>query len=232
MPTSNIDLVPIIIKILTNLKPKSILDFGIGFGKYGFLLREYLDVHKLENGFAGRLSENFTTKIDGIEICDKYISEVQKGIYDQIFIGNGLEIIDKLDKYEVVLLLDVIEHFDKKEGYRLLAKILQKKIKACIISTPAFNYKQGNFYTNDYETHKSFWQIKDFNRYIYKQHKIFGGQIMLIVIHENNLKIKIPSLREGWSGRYLLKEVWNIILELLPKVVLKLRFLMGRLIKS
>jgi hypothetical protein len=44
MPTSRWDSIPAIVDIVMNLEPTpaKILDVGIGYGKFGFLAREYL----------------------------------------------------------------------------------------------------------------------------------------------------------------------------------------------
>jgi len=44
MPTSDLYNITPILTIISNLKPKKILDVGCGFGKYGLLMREYLEV--------------------------------------------------------------------------------------------------------------------------------------------------------------------------------------------
>ncbi len=43
MPLSFAQAIPVIIEQVAHLKPSSILDVGIGFGKYGVLLREVLE---------------------------------------------------------------------------------------------------------------------------------------------------------------------------------------------
>ncbi len=59
--------------------PMSVLDIGIGFGIFGFLAREYTDVR------LGRYF-NWKTRIDGIEIFEKYITHLQREIYNNIYI--------------------------------------------------------------------------------------------------------------------------------------------------
>ena len=44
MPTGNKYVIVPMIKLIEQINPKSVFDVGIGFGKWGFLLREYLDV--------------------------------------------------------------------------------------------------------------------------------------------------------------------------------------------
>ena len=53
--------------IINALQPRSILDVGCGFGKYGMLLREYLDVwHERYD------KERWQVRIVGIEAFEQY----------------------------------------------------------------------------------------------------------------------------------------------------------------
>lgn len=44
MPMSAYHCLPYVLELLITARPARVLDAGAGFGKYGFLLREYLDV--------------------------------------------------------------------------------------------------------------------------------------------------------------------------------------------
>ena len=60
-------------------KPKNILDIGIGFGKWGFLIREYYEIRNKRIN-----KKEWKVRIEGIEVVPKYISKIQKIIYDKI----------------------------------------------------------------------------------------------------------------------------------------------------
>jgi len=116
MPSSHWYQLNEIMELIIFTQPKSILDVGIGFGKYGFLLREYLEL------YDGREEYNdWKRTIDGIEIFKNYITSLNKMIYDKIYIGDALDILPTLDKkYDLILLVDILEHFDYDDGIRLL----------------------------------------------------------------------------------------------------------------
>lgn len=120
MPTSFIHAVPTIVETVTALSPESILDIGIGFGKYGVLLREALEVAHL-----------------------RYHREDWK-IHD------------------VVLRIDVLEHFEKEKGKRLIAELLKHAKQSLLISTPRFPAPQEAYLDNLFEAHRSRWHIPDF----------------------------------------------------------------------
>lgn len=159
MPSSAIELLTPIMNEVIGLNPKSILDIGIGFGKYGFLCREYLDI-RLATKEPNRYSK-WEIRIDGIEIFTKYITEIQKLIYSNIYFGNALQVIDTLPDYDLILMIDVIEHLEKGTGKFLVAKA-RKKCSALIISVPNKLRKQEAVMGNVYEKHISTWAEADF----------------------------------------------------------------------
>jgi len=158
MPSSNYRTIETIITAVSSISPKKTLDIGIGFGKYGFLLREYLEL------WDGRYIYNdWIRQIDGIEVFKDYVTPLQEMIYNWIYIGNALDIVPTLNTtYDLILLIDVIEHFTKNDGFLLLDKC-RKKCKNIIISTPKNASRQKDAFNNPYETHLSQWGECDFS---------------------------------------------------------------------
>lgn len=159
MPGSHSYQINQIINLITLIDPKSILDIGVGFGKYGFLSREYLDT-KEEQGY-----KNFQLTVDGIEVFDNYLTPVHSFIYDNIFIGNALDVVPTLEKkYDLVLLIDVLEHFNYDDGILLLNKLL-KCSNNILISIPVKIGDQGAAYDNIHEVHEFQWLNKHFKNF-------------------------------------------------------------------
>jgi hypothetical protein len=137
-----------------DLKPKTILDLGFGFGSKGMLFREYTDVW---NGdYFG-----WKTRIDGVEIYDEYITDLQRIIYDNIYTQNISLFVKTMGYYDLVYMGDVIEHFSKEEGKKVIEE-LKKKSRCLIIVTPVKVLAQGDVYGNKFEEHKSQWSAEDF----------------------------------------------------------------------
>jgi SAM-dependent methyltransferase len=140
---------------ITQIQPKSVLDVGVGFGKWGFLAREYLDVS------AGRYAPaDWQVRIEGVEAFPEYATPLYSYIYDQVHYGDVREVIGSLPDYDLVIIGDVIEHFTKKEGRELLNK-LRTKARFVLLSSPTVFFQQEMF-GNEYETHRSFWTVRDF----------------------------------------------------------------------
>lgn len=159
MPSSYPHNILPILQIIGVLKPKSILDIGIGRGKYGFLIKEYWS----------------ETKVDGVEVFEPYITNLQREIYNKIFVGNVLEM--DLGDYDLYLLIDTIEHWGKDEAYRLINKLLKKG--KVLISTPKKFISQSEYDGNKWEVHKTFWNIDDFKDYKFE---ICPNELSLIII--------------------------------------------------
>uniref|UniRef100_A0A7V4TH12 Glycosyltransferase n=1 Tax=Candidatus Caldatribacterium saccharofermentans TaxID=1454753 RepID=A0A7V4TH12_9BACT len=157
MPLSFVQAIPVIIEQVAHLKPSSILDVGIGFGKYGVLLREALELP-----YERYARSRWKVKIDGVEAFEGYRNPIHEFAYNRVFYGRIEEILSSLGQYDVILLIDVLEHFEKEEGKKLLQDLLLHARKSLLVSTPRFPAPQGAYLGNAFEAHKSRWHILDF----------------------------------------------------------------------
>lgn len=156
MPSSHIYQLNEITDLLLRCNPMSLLDVGVGFGKYGFLAREYLEL------WDGRFEYGkWRRRIDGIEIFPEFIGDLQRAIYDEIHIGDALEIIPRLPlRYDLILLVDVLEHFHEPEARALLGLSLERG-RNVLVSTPLDIGRQGAKFGNEHETHHFQWRPQD-----------------------------------------------------------------------
>lgn len=157
MPTSWYHMIPRILGRVLIEQPRTILDVGTGFGKYGVLLRETLDV-------AGKRydRDDWQMRIDGIEVFAGYRNPIHSYVYDHVYYDTVENVLPSLGTYDVILLIDVLEHFEKDEGRKLLRALLAHTGKALIVSTPVTPAEQGAYLGNAYETHRSRWTVADF----------------------------------------------------------------------
>ena len=137
--------------------PKSILDLGIGHGINGAGIRNWLNVGIKDNYKA--------TKLIGVEGFAQYKSALWE-CYDEVHTCAIQYFLSSDSRaFDCVLMTDVLEHFDKDEGYAVIAKIVDKVLASggiLIISTPAVWIEQGAAYGNEFERHKSLWNYSDF----------------------------------------------------------------------
>jgi len=195
MPSSHYFQLNEIVDIISLTNPQKLLDIGVGFGKYGFLAREYLELWR-----EGGEYHKWEVQIDGIEAFEPYITPVHKFIYNNIFIGNALDVLPNLkDKYDLILLIDVFEHFTYEDGLKLLEKC-RKAGRNILISVPVAMSEQEAVYGNLFETHKNAWKQKDF-RHIPDKFFIKNVKSMICFIGEDSLKInKILKKRRLRTG--------------------------------
>lgn len=141
-----------------NRPDTSILDCGIGYGIYGPMIRQWCD-----QGYV----RNFKTYIMGIEGFSGYKNCCWEA-YNQVHVTTiqfYLEWPNSVkDEFNVILLMDVIEHFTKEEGLVVLKK-LKAKLKTrgvFYVATPGILNEQGAAYGNELETHKYGWTSEEF----------------------------------------------------------------------
>ena len=159
MPTSPYAHLYSLVVYLDALRPQSILDVGLGNGKLGFIARDLLDVML---GERYRKCE-WQLKLDGIEVYEDYIQDHQRALYDEIFIGDAFDIIDQLGQYDLIVIGDVLEHFDKKKGMDFMDKCFRHANEAVCLFVPLGDgWPQDAIYGNPYETHRSIWQLDEF----------------------------------------------------------------------
>ena len=209
VPSSHFYQLNEVVELIFLTSPMSVLDVGIGFGKYGFLCREYLDL------LDGREKVNdWKRRIDGIEIFENYITPLQKKIYDHIYIGNALDILPNLNKtYDLILLIDIIEHCDYKDGEKLL-ELCRQHGKNVIVSTPKMDIPQPTMFGNPFEAHKAYYGKKFFRKY---RDKIFISNFFSLIVYlgENTQAIK----RILWKRRLLLNLPLHLKLKSISKSI-------------
>jgi len=157
MPTSHLLQLNEITQLIKLTDPGAILDVGIGFGKYGFLAREYLELWDGRQNYG-----EWTRRIDGVEAFAGYVGPLQRSIYNTIHVGSALDVVPTLDAtYDLVLLIDVLEHFSHEDGMRLLKECLRVG-RNLLVAVPKPFEDQGAAFGNEFETHRFDWRRKDF----------------------------------------------------------------------
>ena len=95
------------------------------------------------------------------------------------------------NSFDVVLMIDFIEHLDKEAGQKIMEEAKRVCKKKVILFTPAFwtdnkeNIENPELwsYQNKYDLHKSFWSVEDFPGW--KAHQ-YQDQRFLLRVWENN----------------------------------------------
>ena len=137
---------------------KTVLELGAGKDSYvNFKCRDYkitaLDLHKasIENS---KEHNNF----------DDYI------------LGDAREIREIFEdrSFDLVTAFDLIEHFEKNEGYQLLKDILKIAGERVIVFTPNGFVPQSATDDNPFQEHKSGWTYKEMKKSGFKVYGVNG----------------------------------------------------------
>jgi len=162
MPVSSIDNLYPVASFVRDLSPARVLDVGIGFGLYGALCRQILDI--AEGRYA---RDTWKASIIGVEAFAQYRTPLWDFVYDRVEIGTAPEVLDRVPPADLAILCDVIEHLTKDAGMRLVETLLNKA-EAVVVSTPLVFMNDPNSYTemNDKEQHLSLWEEKDFRPWV------------------------------------------------------------------
>ena len=139
-----------------------VVDLGCGRGFYGMVIRQ-----------------NFgNVKLIGVDIWPPYLEEA-RGRYDELVRADIRDYVKQMGFVDVALMMDVIEHFEKEEGLRLLGE-LRRRAGHIFVSTPLFPYPQGPLEGNPYEEHKSYWSREEMESLGFRT--IYTGNVVGIYV--------------------------------------------------
>ncbi len=181
MPSSRPELIPFVINLVMQLQPRSILEIGTGFGKYGMLFREYLDIWDMQD-VADYDQSRWKARIEGIEATAEYLTPLHDYIYDKIHRGDASAIIDTLGQYDVIIMGDVLEHFDKQVGAALINKLFAHADKCVVLTFPIDAAVNDDVLGNPHEAHRSAWNRRDFRAFPHVAYKVFEGREALVTL--------------------------------------------------
>ena len=142
--------------------------------------------------------------------CDMFAAAIEEskkeGIHDQYLLVNALD-LDKTfspKSFDCVLALDLIEHLEKEEGFRLISLMEEIAKKRVIIFTPNGLLPQEEFGGNILQIHKSGWSVEEMREKGFRVIGILGWKAL-----------------RGTKGslKFSPKTFWSIISTLTQQVV-------------
>lgn len=182
---------------------KTVLDLGCGDGK-----------------FTQAISEGEKWTILGVELYRDYTDSLKNlENYQEILIADITDLPSKVTnrKYDVVLLLQVIEHLKKEEGLRSLKIWEGLSSKRIVISTPVGFLKYDRIEKkekepNRFQKHLSGWEPEEFRNRGYRVY----GQGLNLIYGENGLIRKLPSI--FWPVLFLFSYLASPIVFFFPSL--------------
>jgi ubiquinone/menaquinone biosynthesis C-methylase UbiE len=163
MPFSHSGQLSTIVRFAEGLQPLSVLDVGTGMGQYGFLLRTNLENVELFDVPADappsqRPRSAWRRRIDGIEGFALYRTPVHDWAYTNWIVGEALQVLSGMAdrSYELVMAIDILEHFETADGLKLLGECARVASRAVLVSTPK-TFIHQEVEANPLENHRSLW---------------------------------------------------------------------------
>jgi LmbE family N-acetylglucosaminyl deacetylase len=171
MGTSNWQNIPFCTEVLMKIEPMRVLDVGVGFGRWGIIVREFC-----ENWTGRELRKDWKIHIEGIEAFADCITDYHYSFYDKIHIADARKILPALleERWDVVVFGDVIEHFAKAEGIDLLTRAIESSIYVLLNVPIGSEWPQEDLYGNPYERHLSEWSANDVLGFALRQQAFFS----------------------------------------------------------
>ncbi len=141
------------------IAPARVLDVGVGFGRWGILVREFAEV------WEGRVfKDQWTIRIEGIEAFPRSVGAYHREFYDQIHIGDAATVLPPLPgPWNLVIFGDSLEHVTKDVGRSLLSTCLERADYVLVNVPLGDGHPQGEAYGNPFERHLSAWDVGDFD---------------------------------------------------------------------
>lgn len=153
MPIGSYSIVSHVARELASARPGRVLDLGTGFGLYGAVVREWLD-------FGVR---PFATYLVGVEGWERYGNPLWD-LYNLMIVDSIENYLARgPERFDFVLLCDVLEHFARDEGRLVIdsARNLVTPGGRFLVATPAAFFEQDAVHGNEFERHRSCWTAAD-----------------------------------------------------------------------
>lgn len=160
MGTSNWQNISYCCELIRELSPKRTLDVGVGsLGRWALIVREFTEVWK------GRVKPGgWIGTVDGIEAFAQQVTSLHANLYDTLYIGDAFEVLKDLDHYDLIIMGDVLEHFEATKTKPMVESCLRKS-KWLIVSTPLGaieEWPQAETYGNPWEEHQAVFDLSFF----------------------------------------------------------------------
>ncbi len=137
------------------------VDVGCGRGIGGVLCRLYRNPQRLV----------------GLDAFRPYLESLRElNVYSELIradFARTPSLPFRPNSFDVALALELIEHIPRREG-EALVEDLQEKCTRVIVSTPNEFFEQDSYDTNPFQSHLSFWHVRDFEKMGFEVYGVGG----------------------------------------------------------
>lgn len=115
----------------------------------------------------------------GVEIFEPYLrSSKAKGVHDDYVLANLTKLEFRANSFDAIIMIGVIEHLQRKDGYVLLKKAEAVARKKIIITCPNGFLSQGAHDKIPFQVHNSGWSPADFRKMKFRVHGLSGPRAL------------------------------------------------------
>jgi len=111
----------------------------------------------------------------GVDIFESYLEKSKKKkIHNQYIKADIRKVEFKPKSFDAVVVLDVLEHLSKEDGYKLIEKMERWTRKKVIIFTPNGYVWQNDYDKNPFQRHKCGWTVDELKNLGFKIRGVNG----------------------------------------------------------
>ncbi len=166
---------------LRTIDPRSVLDVGCGFGRWGFLCREFLDIW---NG--RRTREEWAVRLVGVDAYAGNLKQHHHYIYDELHAEPVERYLARREEtFDLIILGDVLEHLPKVQGMEVLAEAVKRAHYVLLVLPLGESWDQEDEYGNPYERHLAVWhehEILDRKPLVARRYQDYLGRPYLAAV--------------------------------------------------
>lgn len=202
MPSSFSSQIATILHLVSCIKPRKVLDVGKGYGKYGFLLHEYLGIPEdVKIDRTKSMKEQSRLQIDCVEVDEDLLLPHLSQFYREVIVSDIIRSYESLGTYDLVMMIDVIEHLPKADAIKIVKHFVEQGAYV-LVATP-YDFFEQERNQSVYEHHVSHWTVKDFRGIGFTDYqRVDAGMIYCVA--------KQPFSYRGF-GHSLIKRVRRIM---------------------
>jgi hypothetical protein len=124
--------------------------------------------------------ENWRVHLEGIEIFPKNVEEYHHFFYNWIHVGDAAQIIQQMqERWDLIICGDVLQLCSRENAEQLLSRALDLADYVLVNSPIGNGWQRTSMYGNQFEEHRSFWQLTDFLNQLpvrYNVYKEYNGR--------------------------------------------------------
>jgi SAM-dependent methyltransferase len=98
----------------------------------------------------------------GLDIFEPNVrASNRRGIYQGVICADVRALPIKDKQFDLIILLEVLEHLDKEDGQKALRELERVSREAILLTTPIGTSPHRDYYGNPYEEHRYVWSLEE-----------------------------------------------------------------------